>query len=147
MAWPILLLLQPIAGAEHPRYHGHAAGDNRHRDQHARPDWHVGDGVEAPAKATDHVDDWVEQGDRPEWLVERLYRIKGAAEEGQRRDDQHRDDLELLEVLRPHPDRKAEEAEAGADSDQEQDHRERMMDVDGYEQSRGGNRDERQDDG
>ena len=47
------------------------------------------------------VDHRVEQGDRPPRLAERADRVEGAAEEGQRRHDQHRDDLQLLEILAP----------------------------------------------
>src|SRR5690349_12204717 len=64
------LLLEPVAGPEHPRDHRHAQGDDRDGDQHARPYRHVRNGVEAPAEAADHVDDRVEQGDRPEGIVE-----------------------------------------------------------------------------
>src|SRR6185369_10730034 len=109
------LLLEPVPSPEHPGDHGHAAGDDRYGDQRARPDGDVGHRVEAPAEAADHVDDRVEKGDRPEWLVQRLHRVEGAAEEGQRRDHQHRDDLQLLEILGPHADREAEQAKAGAD--------------------------------
>ena len=37
------LLLEPVAGPEHPGDHRHADGDDRHGDGDARPDRHVGD--------------------------------------------------------------------------------------------------------
>jgi hypothetical protein len=80
------------------------------------------------------VDDRVEQGDRVPRLGERFDRVKSTAEEGQRGDHQHREDLQLLEILGPHADRKAEQAKSRGDPEQEQDHRERVIDLDGHEQ-------------
>ena len=74
-------------------------------------------------------------------------RIEGAAQEGQRRDHQHRKDLQLLEVLRPYPNRESEQAEAGGDAEQEQEHGGGMVDADRHEQQGGHKRDQRQNDG
>ena len=66
-------------------------------------------------------------------------RVEGAAEEGQRRDDQHRDELQLLEALGPDADDEAEQAEGRRGQHQEGDHPQRVQDRDRHEQ-RGGRR-------
>ena len=56
------LLLEAIAGPEHPGDDGEADDDEGERHGEARPDGHVGDRIEAPAEAADQVDDRIEQG-------------------------------------------------------------------------------------
>ena len=75
-----------------------------------------------PAKAVDQIDHRVEQSDRPPWLGKHVDRIKGAAEERQRRDNQKRDDLELLKALGPNADDEPEQAKCRGDQHQEQQH-------------------------
>src|SRR3954467_4719557 len=106
------LLLEPVAGLKHPGDDRHAGRVDPQRDRGAGPDGHVGDRVEAPAEAADQVDDGVERRNRPPRRAERLDRIEGAAEEGQRGDHQHREYLQLLEILGPDADRETEQAKS-----------------------------------
>ncbi len=63
-------------------------------------------------------------------------RVEAAAEEGQGRNDQHRNKVELLEIRRPHTDDEAEQAEAYGRQHEEQDHHERMGNRDIDEEGR-----------
>src|SRR5688500_4103989 len=114
------LLLELVSGLEDPGDGDEAAGDERGEHRHAGPHRHVGDRVEGPTEAALQVNGRVEIAQSVERLGQRLDRIEGAAEEGQRRDHQHRDDLQLLEILRQNADDEAEQAEGRGDGQQEQ---------------------------
>src|SRR5579872_1134534 len=79
------------------------------------------------------MDDRIEQSDRLERVMERLHRVECAAKKGQGGDDEHRDDLQLLEILGPYADCKSKQAKAAADADEEKDHGNRMIDPNGDE--------------
>src|SRR3954471_3139218 len=134
--------LEAIAGSEHP-------GDDRQAQQQeargggkADPDADVGGAVEAPAEAADQIDGRVEMGDRPPRLAEHVERIEGAAEEGQRSPDQHRNELDLFEILAPDADDEAEQAEGDRDQHKERRHPEWVDDLDRHEKGGGGEDDE-----
>ena len=63
-------------------------------------------------------------------------RIERAAEKRQRRDDQKRHDLQLLEAVGPQPENKAEQAETDRGQQQKGEHPERMLDMQRHEQKR-----------
>src|SRR5271169_6666198 len=90
--------LQPVAGLEDPPHDGERAGDKRQDGGHADLDIHVGEPEKAPAEPADQIDDGVEQRDRPPERRQHVGRIKCTAEECQRRDDQERRDLQLVEA-------------------------------------------------
>ena len=63
--------------------------------------WHVRHAVERPAEPRDEVEDRVEQADRLPGRRQHGNRVERAAEKHERRDDEKRDELELLEALGP----------------------------------------------
>src|ERR1044072_773699 len=134
--------LQPVAGPEHPPDDGEAQEEEAQGRGEAEPDADIGGRVEAPAEALDQIDDRVEVGDRPPRLAQHRDRIESAAEEGERGHDQHRDELDLLEILPPDADDEAEQAEGDRDQDQEGRHPQRMIDADRHEEGGGGKDDE-----
>ena len=96
--------LQPVAGLEHPPDHRHAQREEHQRHRDADGDIDIGHLEKAPAEAADQIDDRIEQCDRPPERRQHAGRIEGAAEKGQRRNDQKRDDLQLLETVGPDAD-------------------------------------------
>src|SRR3546814_7541562 len=90
-------VLQPVSRAEHPEDHAQAQrqeeGDRAHTD--LDPDIALAE--EGPAEPADQIDDGIEQRHRAPCRRQHVERIEGAAEEGQRIDDEQRDDLQLLE--------------------------------------------------
>src|SRR5690242_3078339 len=128
------LFLELVAGAEHPPHDGEAEREKRQRHCNAHGHAHVGDAEEAPAEAADQVDDRIEQGDGAPERRQHGGGIEAAAKKAQRRDDQQRDHLQLLEPFRPYADDEAEQAEAHGGEQQEGEHPERMVDADRHEQ-------------
>src|SRR5271154_2940098 len=103
--------LQAPSGAEYEDQRREARGDEEHREAEADGDADVALAEEAPAEAADEIDHGIEQADgAPEWR-QHVYRIESPAEEGQRRDDERRNNRQLLEILRPDPDDEPEQAE------------------------------------
>ena len=103
----------------------------QHKDQdhgHTDANLNVGHTVKTPAQAADQVDHRVEQGDLLPERRQHVDRVKGTAEEGQRGDDHHRDDLQLLEIVSPQADDETEQAEADGGQQQKAEHPERMQD-------------------
>src|SRR5687767_14292055 len=94
---------------------------------------HVGDLVEAPAKAAYQVDDGVKERHRLPRRRQHADGIEGAAEEGERRDDEERNELQLLEAVGPHADDEAEEAEGDGSEQEENQHPARMRDAQWHE--------------
>jgi hypothetical protein len=135
------LILQPIAGLEEPGNDRHAEREKSKRDGHAQSDMHVGDIEEAPAESRNQIDQRVEQRDRAPERRQHVRRIKGAAEKRQRRDDQERHDLQLLEIVGPQSKNEAEQAETDRGRHQESHHPARMHDTDRHEQPRRGEND------
>jgi len=111
-----------------------------------RPERDVGHAVEAPPKAADQVDHRVGERDGLPQRRQHVDRIEAAAQEGERRDDQQRHHLQLLEAVGPDADDEAEHAEGGRRQHQEQHHPQRMLDAQRHEQPRGGHDDEPEDD-
>ena len=104
----------------------------RHAEAHFHRDVRLA--VEAPAEPADQVDDRVEQRHRAPGGRQHVDRVERAAEEGQRRHDQHRDELHLLPVLRPDADDESEQAEGDGRQQHERDHPERVQDRDRHEE-------------
>ncbi len=128
---------QAVAGAEDPPNEGETQPQERHGQQRADHDVHVRETVEAPSECADEIDDRVEQRDRLPDARQHVDRIERAAEEGQRSDDQHRDHLQLLEVVGPDADHEAEQAEGEGDQHQECQHPDRMLDAQRHEEGGG----------
>ena len=101
------------------------------------PHVHIGRAEEAPAKAADQVDHRIEQAEGAPRRRQHADRIEGAAEKGERRHDQHRNELQLLPAARPDAQNESEQAEGQGGHQQECDHPDRVQDVDGDEQRRG----------
>src|SRR5579872_5271164 len=131
------LTLQPVPGLEDPGDGDHADRKKRQRHAEAQRDADVGNFVKAPAEAADQIDHRVEQRDGAPARGQHVDRIEAAAEESQRRHDQHRNHLQLFESVGPDADDEAEQAEGDRRQDQEREHQERMMNVQRHEQARG----------
>ena len=118
-----------------------------HRDHDdARGDADIADLVKTPAEDRDQIDDRVGEAHRLPERRQHVDRIEAAAEERQRRENEQRNDLQLLEALGPQPDDEAEQAEGRRGQDQERQHPDRMRDLDRHEQAGGGEDDEAEDD-
>src|SRR5690606_9119075 len=91
-------VLEPIAGLENPP-HCRKANREEYRDRgQADADVHVGRllAEEGPTETADQINDGVEQRDLIPRFRQHLDRIEGAAKECERRQDQHRHDLQLF---------------------------------------------------
>src|SRR5262249_2429007 len=127
------LILEPIAGLEDPP-DGHEA-QRQEQERHAQADCHIDvrDLEEGPAESADQVDHRIEQRHRLPDRRQHADRIEAAAEEGKRRDDEQRDDLQLLETIRPDADDEAEQAERQRRQDDEAEHPERVRNLQGHQ--------------
>ena len=130
-------VLQAPAGLEDPGHHAEAKQQEKQGHAQAHADADIPLAEEAPAEAADQIDDRVEQADRLPGLGQHRDRIKGAAEKGQRRDQQGRHEGELFEALGPDADDEAEQAEGQAGQHQERQHDERMLDMERHEKGGG----------
>src|SRR5690606_15574871 len=83
--------------------------DKRHKQTDANA--HIRDLIEAPAKAADQVHDRVEQRHGLPERRKHVERVERTAQERQRRDDEQRNELKLLEALCPKTDNEAKQAE------------------------------------
>src|SRR2546426_681001 len=83
---------------------------------------HVAAAVETPAKAADEIHDGIEEAERAPRTRQHIDRVERAAEKRERRDYEHRYELELLEAFRPDPDDEAEEAEGRGGEHEKRDH-------------------------
>ena len=137
--------LQPVPRPEDPPDQREAQDEEPHRRREADLHAHVRGPVEAPAEAADQVDHRVEQAEGAPGIGQHVDRIERAAEEGERGDDQHRDELQLLEALRPDADDEAEQAEGRRGEHQEGDHQSGVQDADRHEEGRRREDDEAQD--
>src|SRR3546814_15526770 len=94
-------ILEPVSRPEHPEDHAEAQrqeeGDRAHTD--LDPDIALAE--EGPAEPAAQLDDGIEQRPRAPCRRQHVARIEGAAEEGQRIDDEQRDDPPPHEALRP----------------------------------------------
>src|SRR5581483_5562904 len=113
---------QAITGSENPTYQRETGREESERHREADSDADVRRCIEAPAKAADQIHDRIEQADGAPPRRQHVDRIERAAEERERRDDQHRDELQLLEAFRPDTEDEAEQAEGARDQHQERDH-------------------------
>src|SRR6266567_1766562 len=139
------LALQAIAGLEHPPDRAQAESEKYAGHRQADPDAHIRDSIKAPAESADQIDHGIGEADP---LPERRQHgdgVEAAAEECQRRDDEKRHDLQLLETVGPNPQDESEKAEADRGEHQEEQHPEWMLDVQWYEQSRRGQDDRAED--
>src|SRR6266508_4901894 len=103
------LLLEPVAGLEDPRYGRQADGEEQDGHRQAEAHAHIGGLEEAPAEAADQIDNRIAQGDRLPSMMQHIHRVEGAAQKRQRRDDQQRHDLQLLESVGPESEDEAEQ--------------------------------------
>src|SRR5258706_1167970 len=97
-------VLQAEPGFEYPGDYSQASSQESQGHGHADADAHIGGAVKAPAEAADQVHDGIEQAEGAPGRRQHVDRIKGAAEEGERGDDQHGNELQLLETPRPDSD-------------------------------------------
>src|SRR5882762_1252769 len=104
-------VLQAEPGFEYPGDHSQAGSQESHGHAHADADAHIGGPVKAPAEAADQVHDGIEQAEGAPGRRQHVDRIEGAAEEGERGDDQHGNELQLFETLGPDADDESEQAE------------------------------------
>src|SRR5688572_29597759 len=88
------LRLDAPAGLENPPDKNEAGREEDERHAQAYRDIDVGRAVKAPAEAADQIKHRVEQRDGAPDRRQHVDRIKAAAEEGERGDDQERDELE-----------------------------------------------------
>src|SRR5690606_22638743 len=103
--------LQVIPRLEDPPDGQQAQDHEDQRHAQADTDIQVRYAVEAPAKSTDEIDDRIEQRHLLPELGQHADRVEAAAQEGERRDDQHGHDLQLLETLCPYPEHETEQTE------------------------------------
>src|SRR3954464_3448765 len=103
--------LETIARLKYPPHRNKTHRQEQRRHPKAHADMHIGDLVEAPAEAAHQVGHGIEEGHGLPDGREDAHGVEGAAEEGKRRDDEERDELELLEALGPQADDEAEQAE------------------------------------
>src|SRR6185295_5520833 len=114
--------LEAIACPENPPHGDEAQRQEQRRHPETDAHMHIGDLVEAPAKSAHEVDNGIEERDRLPGRREDADGVEGAAEEGQRRQDEERNELELLEAVRPEAEDEAEQAERDGDEDEEAEH-------------------------
>src|SRR5215813_8498961 len=95
----VTLTLQAVAGLEDPGNENEACEEERGDRGQADTDADVRGAEERPAETADQINDRVEQRDGAPRLGQHRYRIKRAAEERERRDHQHRNELQLVEAL------------------------------------------------
>src|SRR5262249_6907613 len=95
------LVLEAISGLEDPPNDRQADDEEQDGHRQAQAYAHVGGLEEAPAEAADEINNWIAQGEGLPGRGQDIDRIKRAAQKGQRRDDQKRHDLQLLESVRP----------------------------------------------
>src|SRR5690606_8602645 len=98
---------EAIAGPEDPRHERQA--ERQEQPDHGQADHRidVGDLVEAPAEAADQIEHRIEVTDRLPGGRQHVERIEAAAKEGQWRHHEHRNEVQLLEMLRPYADNEA----------------------------------------
>src|SRR3954452_19040271 len=138
--------LEPVPRLEHPAGDREAERQEDERHGDAQPDADVGDAVEAPAEAADEIDHRIGKRHGAPERRQHVDRVEAAAEEGQRRHDEERYELQLLEAVGPDADDEAEQAERHRRDDEEEGHPERMRDLQRHEQRRGRQNDEAEDD-
>src|SRR6201986_3217651 len=105
------LSLQAVAGLEDPPDDGHAQRQEHQDGGDADLDIDVGQFKEAPAETADQIDNRVEQRHGAPERRQDGGRVESTAQKGQRRDDQKRRDLELVEAVGPDAENEAEQAE------------------------------------
>src|SRR6478672_11327002 len=140
------LAFQPVAGLEDPPHHSEA--DRQEQDGHgeAQSHAHIGHSEETPAEAADQIDHRIEQRHLlPKWR-EHVDGIEGTTEEGERRDDEQRHDLQPLEAVSPDAEHEAEQTESGRRQHEEGEHEQRVLDADRHEEAGGGEDDQADDD-
>src|SRR5882672_10753019 len=103
--------LQAIPRPEYPRHQGQVQDEEPQRHRETDPDGDIRCAIEAPAEAADQIDHRVEQAEGTPAAGQHIYGIESAAEESERGDHQHRDELQLLEAFGPDADDEAEQAE------------------------------------
>src|ERR1044071_10476491 len=106
-----ILILEPIARLEYPPDRDEAGEQEGERHSQADRNTHIGNLEERPAEPADEIDNRIEQRDGlPSWR-QHADGIEATAKKGERRDDEERDNLQLLEAVRPDPDDETEQAE------------------------------------
>src|SRR5687767_7411535 len=108
-AKPSPLSLDAPAGLENPPDEDQAGGEEHQRHAEADRDADVGMPEKAPAEARHKIEHRVEQADRLPDRRQHVDRIETAAEKGKRRDDEQRNELQLLEIGGPDADDEAEQ--------------------------------------
>src|SRR5262249_76400 len=132
------LILEPIARLEDPPDYDKAEEKEARRHGEAYSHSDVGDPIESPPKAVDEVDDRIEQRDALPGFGQHREGIERAAEKRERRDDEHRHDLQLLESVRPDAEDEAKQAEGGRGQHQKSERPQGMHDLKRHEQARSG---------
>jgi glutathione S-transferase len=129
--------LDPIAGLEDPP-NDTEAGDQEERD-HAQRECQrdIRQPEERPAEPGDQVDHRVQQRHGLPGRRQHRDRVEGAAKEHERRDDQERHELQLLEIVGPDAQDEAQQREADTGQHQKQQHHQRRLDPHLHEQGRG----------
>src|SRR5688572_13863539 len=91
--------LQPVAGTEDPVHDTEAEQEEAKRGGETHADGDVRRPVETPAEAADQVHHRIEQAERAPERRQHVDRVEGAAQERERRDDQHGNELKPLESV------------------------------------------------
>src|SRR5580704_14980304 len=114
--------LEAVPGLENPP--DDAEEQDQEYESHGKAYAHadVGYSVKAPAKAADQIDHGIDERDLLPDPRQDLDRIEAPAQKAQRRNDEERHDLKLLEALRPDTDDEAEQAEGRGGEQQERQH-------------------------
>src|SRR5215813_8721617 len=128
------LALQPIAGLEYPPNDHEAPEQERKGHPQADRDAHIGNLEKGPTEAADEINNRIEKGDSLPCRWQHADRIEAAAQERERRDDEERNDLQLLEAVRPDPDDETEQAECHRGEHQESHHPGRVSYLERHEQ-------------
>jgi len=82
-----------VSSLKNPPYESQADDEKAKRHANTRSDMHIGNAVEAPAKAADQIHHWIEQGDLLPQGRQHIDRIERATQECKGGDDQHRNHL------------------------------------------------------
>src|SRR5262249_2755587 len=138
--------LQPVSGLEDPPYNRQADRQKHKGHGQAHGDAHVRNAEEAPAKAADEINHGIEQRHLLPERRQHMNRVERAAEEGERRDDQQRHDLQALEAVSPDAEHEAEQPEGDGRKHEKGEHEQRMLDAERYEEAGSGENDQTDDD-
>ena len=94
-------LLQPIPRFEHPPHNEQTNTQEYQHHGKAHSHANIGDFKKAPPESADQINHRIEQSDGLPRRWQHINRIKATAQKDQRRNHQHRDELQFFEIGGP----------------------------------------------